>query len=153
MNSSKNHKSFSIQNTSATSINYSDFFNMQETSGTNTAFLSPFGLVFEGGKCICCGKETQTQLAGYWAHVECARQVAEIIKLAEAEIPTIRLQIIMTSRKCLEASILSFGTDKFEAIRKDVENKAWKIFKERHPLPWKKKNSFGEEASTQEVCT
>ena len=126
-----------INSTSAT-INLGDFFNFQDCSGTPEP--SPFTVVLEGGKCVCCGKLAQTQLAGHWTHIECARQVAEYIKLANSEIPNIRLQIIFSSRRCLEASLLSIGSDmdKFNAIRKSVEEKAWKIFKERHPLPWKK---------------
>lgn len=125
--------------TTAADTSFGDFFNFQDCSGTIES--SPFTLVLSGGKCVCCKQSTQTQLAGYWCHPECARKTAELIKQAEYEIPLISQQIVFSSRRCLEASILSLGYDdkKFQAIQKSVTKKAWKIFKERHPTPWETK--------------
>lgn len=127
-----------IQTTNATDYpNLWSIFDCQDTCGTATTF-SPFTLLLEGGKCVCCGELAQTKLGKYWAHPECTYKTAELIRQAEIEIPRIRLKIIMSSRKCLEASILSIGRnpETFNSIRRDVENKAWKIFKEHHPTPW-----------------
>ena len=69
---------------------------------------------------------------------EFAEKTAVLLKLAEVEIPLISQQIVFSSRRCLEASILALGCDdkKFQAIRKSVHAKAWEIFKEKHPTPW-----------------
>jgi len=127
--------------TAATEMNFGKILNFQDCSGTPET--SPFTLVLAGGKCIVCDKRTQTQLAGYWAHPLCARYVAQVIKQAEFEIPLIKQQIVFSSRRCLEASICSMGYDdkKFQAIQKAVTEKAWKIFKQRHPIPWLNRNN------------
>jgi hypothetical protein len=119
--------------TSATTLDYHRFFIMQD-SAANPAF----GVVLEGGNCICCGGYTQTQLAGYWTHPQCARQVAEYVKLAEFEIPLIKQNILFSTKEYFEGAICSLGYDqaKFDAIHKEVTEKAWKVFKEKHPLPW-----------------
>lgn len=123
------------------------FYWYLDNSGADTPVYNPFSLMLSGGKCVCCKQETQTQLNGYWVHPECAYKVAEYTRLAETEIPAIRIQILF-SRRCLEASILSLGYDdkKLQAIRKAVEKKAWKIFKQRHPVPWLSVNSSGKQS-------
>ena len=88
--------------------------------------------------CICCAQPALTRVGGWWCHKECFQKTREMLKQASFEVPLIAQNIVMSSRKCLEASILSMGSDmdKFEAIRKSVNKKAWKIFHERHPTPW-----------------
>jgi len=129
-----------MQSTAATLPTYGNFFDFNNCSGTPETYVSPFNVVLTQGKCVCCGGLTQTQLAGYYTHPQCAQMVKEYIKLANTEIPQIRMQIMFGSRRCLEASLLSIGQDnaKFQRIKKDIENKAWKIFKQKHPIPWKR---------------
>ena len=121
--------------TAATDLNY-NFLNFQECSGTTET--SPFTLVLSGGFCIVCKKRTQTQLAGYWTHPECARYVAQLVKQAETEIPLLKIQVLTSNREYLEGAICSLGYDqaKFDAIQKEVTEKAWILFKQRHPMPW-----------------
>lgn len=132
-----------MSGTSATDLDYSKFSNMQESSTISyEESLSPFKVVLSKGKCIICDKLTQTQLAGYWTHPECAQYVAQLVKQSEYEIPLIKQQIVFSSKRCLEASVCSMGYDdkKFQAIQKAVTEKAWKIFKQRHAMPWINRN-------------
>jgi hypothetical protein len=99
--------------------------------------INPFSISLKFGQCVVCKGDTQTQLGGYYCHPECAKWTAQIVQLAEIEIPQISLQILC-SKRCLEASILAAANgdyDKVRTIKKDVEKKAWKIFKEKHPKP------------------
>ena len=54
------------QTTAATLTSFGDFLNFQYCSGASNP--SPFAVVLEGEKCVCCGEFAQTQLAGYWVH-------------------------------------------------------------------------------------
>jgi hypothetical protein len=123
-------------NTSATLPTFNKLLNI-ENSGTNMA-ESPFTLVLSGGKCICCGKPTQTQLAGHWTHPECAQYVAQLIRFAEVEIPALRIQVLCSNREYLEGGLVSLGQDnkRFREIQQKVEEEAWALFKKRHPMPW-----------------
>ncbi len=121
--------------TETNNLEYSQFLHWQETSGTNTP--SPFGFVAEGGNCIICGKHTQLQLAGYWTHQNCAKYVADLIELAKVEIPLFIQQILFSDRELLEKAICGVDSkEDFESAKKELEEKAWEKFKEKHSMPW-----------------
>ncbi len=98
-------------------------------------------------KCICCGKPTLNRIeGGWWIHKECVIKTAMLFKEYEREIPLLCQQIVFSSKRCLEASLLSLGYDdtKFQAIQKAVRKKAIKIFMAQHPTPWIRKESLEE---------
>jgi ribosomal protein L37AE/L43A len=91
-------------------------------------------------RCICCGKPTLNRTeGGWWVHKQCLIKTAMFLKAYEVEIPLICQQIVFSSKRCLEASLLSLGDKKFQAIQKSVRKKATEIFLANHPTPWIKK--------------